>query len=183
MREENGLLALSWMSKQTTFYTKNLLLFSHSVMSDSATPWTAAHQAFLSFTYSQNLLKPMCIELVISSKHLILCSPLFLLPSIFPASGSFPMCWLFASGEQIIGASALASVLPINTQHWFPLGLSGLNSLQSKGLSRVFSNVKVQSINSSTLNFLYGPTLISIYDYWKNHSFDYLCQYSNVSAF
>ena len=62
----------------------------------------------------------------------------------FPASGSFPMSWFFASGGQSIGASASASVLPMNIQDWFPLGLTGWISLQSKGLSRVFSNTAVQ---------------------------------------
>ena len=61
----------------------------------------------------------------------------------FPASQSFPVCWFFASGSQIIGASASASVLPINIQGWFPLGLTGLISLLSKGLSRVFSSTTV----------------------------------------
>ena len=90
----------------------------------------------------------------------------------FPASGSFQMNQFFAPGGQSIGASASASVLPMNIQDWFPLGLTGCISLQSKGLSRVFSNTKVQSINSSALSFLYSPTFTSIYDYWKNHSFD-----------
>ena len=62
----------------------------------------------------------------------------------FPASGSFPMSWFFASGGQSIGVSASASVLPMNTQDWFPLGWTGWISLQSKGLSRVFSNTTVQ---------------------------------------
>ena len=80
-------------------------------------PWTAAHQASLSFTASQSLLKFMSIESVMPSNHLILCRPLLLLPSIFrPASGSFPMSQLFASGSQSIGASSSASVLPMNIQ-------------------------------------------------------------------
>ena len=84
----------------------------------------------------------MSLELVIPSNHLILCCPLLLLPSIFPASGSFPVSWLFASGGQSFGASAW--VLPMNIQGWFPLGLTGLISLQSQGLSRVFSSTIVQ---------------------------------------
>ena len=90
----------------------------------------------------------------------------------FPASGSFPMSQFFASGGQSIGVSASASVLPMNIQDWFPLGWTGWISLQSKGLSRVFSNTTVQNINSSVLNFLYNPTVTSIFDYWKNHSLD-----------
>ena len=88
----------------------------------------------------------------------------------FPASGSFPMSQLFTSGSQSIGASA--SVLPVNIQGWFPLGLTGLISLLSKGLSRVFSTPQFESIKSSALSLIYGPTLTSIYDYWKKHSFD-----------
>ena len=77
----------------------------------------------------------------------------------FPTSGSFLMSWLFTSGGQNIGASASASVLPMNIQDWFPLGWTGWISLQSKGLSRAFSYTTVQSINSSVLSFLYSPAL------------------------
>ena len=81
-----------------------------------ATPWTAARLTFLSITNSQSLLNLMSIESVMPSNHLILCCPLLLPPSIFPASGSFPMSQLFASSGQSIGVSASASVLPMNTQ-------------------------------------------------------------------
>ena len=108
-------------------------------MSDSVTPPTAAHQATLSFTVSQSLLKLMFTESVMPSNYLILCHPLLLLPQSFPASGSFPMNQLFASGGQRTGASALASVLPMNIQDWFSLGWTGL-ILLSKGLLRVFSS-------------------------------------------
>ena len=103
----------------------------------------------------------------------------------FPASGSFPMSHFFTSGGQSIVASASASVFPMNIQDWFPLGWTDLISLQSKGLSRVFPTPQLKSISSSVLNFLYGPTLTSINEYWKNHSFDQtdLCWQSNVSAF
>ena len=90
----------------------------------------------------------------------------------FPASGSFQMSQLFTSGGQSIGVSASTSVLPMNTQGWSPLGWTGWISLQSKGLSRVFSTSQFKSINSLVLSFLYSPTLTSIHDYWKNHSFD-----------
>ena len=89
-----------------------------------------------------------------------------------PASGSFQMSQFFASGGQSIGVSASASVLPMNIQDWFPLGWTGWISLLAKGLSRVFPNTTVQSINSLALSFLYSPTLTSIHDHWKNHSFD-----------
>ena len=86
------------------------------------TPWIAALQASLSITNSQNPPKPMSIESVMPSNHLILSCPLLLLPSIFPRSGSFPMSQLFASDGQSIGVSASTSVLPMNTQDWSPLG-------------------------------------------------------------
>ena len=108
------------------------------------TPWTAAPQASLSITNSQSLLKLMSIKSLMSSYHLILCHPLLLRLQSSPASGSFPMSQFFPSGGQSIGASASVSVLPMNIQDWFPLGLTGLISLQSKRLSRVFSNTTVQ---------------------------------------
>ena len=103
----------------------------------------------------------------------------------FPASRSFQMSQFFTSGGQSIGVSASASVLPMNIQDWFSLRWTGWISLQSKGLSRVSSNTKFKSINPSALSFLYSPTLTSIYDYWKNHSLDWmdLCWQSNVSDF
>ena len=104
----------------------------------------AARQASLSFTISLRLFKLMSIESMMPSNHLIFCHPLLLLPSIFPGSGSFSVSWLFTSGGQNIGASVSASVLLMNIQDWFPLGLPGWISLQSKGLSRVFSNITVQ---------------------------------------
>ena len=92
---------------------------------------------------SWGLLKLMSIELVMPSNHLLLCHPLFHLQS-FPASGSFPVSQLFASGCQIIGISTSASVLPMNIQDWSLLGWTGRISLQSKGLLRVFSSTQVQ---------------------------------------
>ena len=112
-------------------------------MPDSATPWTAAHQASLSVTNFQSLLKLMSIESVVPSNHLILCHPLLLLPSVFPSISVFSSESAVASGGQSIGASTSASGLPMNIQGWFPLGLTGLISLQSKGLSRVFSSTTV----------------------------------------
>ena len=109
-----------------------------------ATPWITAHQASLSITNSRSSLTLTSIELMMPSSHLILCCPLLLCLLSFPASGSFQMSQFFASGGQSIGVSASASVLPVNIQDWFPLGLTGWISLQSKGLSRVFSNTTVQ---------------------------------------
>ena len=108
------------------------------------TPQTAAHQASLSIINSWSLLKLMSIELVMPSNRLILCHPLLLLPVVFLSIRVFSMSQLFASGCQSVGVSASASVLPVNIQDWFPLGLTSLIFLQSKGLSRVFSNTTVQ---------------------------------------
>ena len=83
----------------------------------------------------------------------------------FPASGSFPMSQYFPSGGQSIGVSVSTSVIPVIIQDRFPLRLTGLISLESKGLSIVFSNTTLKSINSLALNFLYSPTLTSIHDY------------------
>ena len=109
-----------------------------------ATPWIAARQASLPITNSRSLLKLMSIESVMPSNHLILCRPLLLLPSIFSSIRVFsnesalhirwPKYWSFSFNI----------VLPMNTQYWFPLGWTGWISLQSKGLSRVFSNTTVQ---------------------------------------
>ena len=118
--------------------------FSLSVVSDSATPWTAAHQASLFITNSWSLLILISIESVMPSNHLILCHPLLLPPSIFPSIRVFSMSQFFPSGVHSIGVSTSASVLPVNIQDRFPLGCTGWISLQSKGLSRVLSNTTAQ---------------------------------------
>ena len=115
----------------------------------------------------------------------VLCHPLLFFTLSFPTSGSFPMSQLFTTGGQSIDASTLASVLPMNIQHWSSLGLTGLISLQSKGLSQESSPApQFKSINPSALSLFYGPILTSIHDYWKNHSFDYMLLYqqSNVKT-
>ena len=93
-------------------------------------------------------------------------------PQSFPASRSFPVSQIVASGSQSIGVSGSTSVISMNTQDWSLLRWTGWISLQSKGFSRVFSNATVQSINSLALSFLHSPTLTSIHDHWKNHSLD-----------
>ena len=108
------------------------------------TPWTTMCQASLFFTISWSLLKFMSIELVKLFNYLTLCCPLLLLPSIFPSSGSFQMSWLFTSSGKITEASASISVPPMNIQDWFSFRIDCLLSLQSKGLSRVFSNTTTQ---------------------------------------
>ena len=162
---------------------KLLLLFSHSVMSDSLRPSGLQHARLPCPSPSPRVcsnscpLNRWCYPVIHSMLyHLILCRPLLLLLSVFP--GSFPMSQLFASGHQSIGASAPASALPVNIQGWFPLGLTGLISLLSKGLSRVFSSTTVWKHQFFGTQSLYGLymvfllSLTSIHDYWINHSFD-----------
>ena len=152
------------------FLTKQ---FNHSVVSNSLWPhWTAAHQASLFITKSWSLPKLLSIDSRLPSNHLILCRPLLLLPSIFPSIRVFsdesvlcirwPKYWSFSfSISPSNGHSGLIS-----------LGWTGRISLQSKGLSKVFSTPQFKSINSLVLSFLYSPTLTSIPDHWKKHSFD-----------
>ena len=121
------------------------------------------------------------------------CLPTILSPVVpfssclqsFPKSGSFPMSQFFASGGQNIAASALASVLPMNFQDWFPLRLTGFISCSPRDSQESSPTPQFKSISSSVLSFVYSPTLTSIRDYWKNHSFDWmhLCWQSNVSPF
>ena len=120
---------------------------------------------------------------MLPSNHLILCCPLLLLPSIFSSIKVFSSESSLRIRWPKIGASLSASVLPMSIQDWFPLGLTGLISLLSKGLSRVFYSTTVWKC-FGLLSLLYGPTLASIHGYWKNHSFDYmdLCQQSDKNV-
>ena len=135
------------------------------------------------FTVSQSLVKFMSEWCHPNSSSSV--GPFSSCPQSFPASGYFPMSWLLTSNGQSIGASASASVLPMNSQDWCPLELTVLISLLSRGLSRVMSSTQFKSINSSTLSLLYGLILTCVHDYWKNHSLDYmdLCWQSDVFAF
>ena len=103
----------------------------------------------------------------------------------FPAPRSFPLNWLFASDGKSNGASASASVLPLNIQGWFPLGLTGLISLQSRDSQKSSLAPQFKSVDSLALSLLYGPTLTFEHNYGKNHSFDYLNlrRQNDVSAF
>ena len=149
-----------------------LLLFSCPVVSDSLWPHGLQHAkppcpALNPGVYSNSCpLSWWCHPTILSS-----VIPFSSCPQSFPASGSFQMSQLFTSGGQSIWASASTSVLPINTQDRSPLGWTGWISLQSKGLSRVFSNTTVQKRQFFGAQ-LYSPTLTSIHDYWKNHSLD-----------
>ena len=151
-------------------------------MSVSVTPWTAALRASLSFTVSWSLFKLMSIESLMlsgSSSAALFSSCL----QSFPASGSFPMSRLFTSGGQSIGTSTSASVLPVNFQGWFPLGLTGLIYLLSKGLSSLLQHHSAKA-SIFQLSAFYMVQLTCVRDHWKNHSFDYtdLCWQSDVSA-
>ena len=150
------------MSKRTDSFPETLessIHFSCSVCLTLCDLWTAAHQASLAITNSQSLLKLMAIELVMPSSHLILYYPLFSCLQPLPVFGSFLISQLFALGDQSIGASASASVL----QDWFPLGLTGLISLQSKGLSTVFSNTTVQKQEHWFSHVLSCPSACGIF--------------------
>ena len=119
--------------------------FSHSAMSDSLRPRESQHAR----PPCPSPILRACSNLCPSSRwcHPAISSsvvPFSSCPQSLPASGSFPMSQLFAWGGQSIGVSASVSVLPMNTQDWSPLGWTGWISLQSKGLSRVFSNTTVQ---------------------------------------
>ena len=141
-------------------------------MSDSATPWTAACQASLSFTISRSVLKLMSTESMMLSNHLILCHPLLLLRSIFPSIRVFSkeldlhIRWpKYCSFSFSISLSNERLGLIFFRIDWFDL-------LAVQGLSRVFSNITVQKHQFSLLSFLYSPTLTSIHDDWKNCSLD-----------
>ena len=112
-----------------TWNISSVQLLSHVLL--FTTPWSAAHQASLSIANSWSFLKLMSVESVMPSNHLILCHPLLFLPLIFPSIRVFQMSQLFPSGGQSIGVSSSTSVLTMNIQDWFPLGLTGLISLQS----------------------------------------------------
>ena len=150
------------------------------------TPWTSEHQASLYITNSQRLLKLMTIESVMPFNHLILCRPLLLQPSIFPSIRVFsnesalhirwPKYWSFSFH---ISPS-------MNIQDWFPLGLTGWISLQSKGLSRVFSNPTVQKHRFFSIQpSLWSNSHIHTWLLEKTHSFDSMdhCWQNDVSAF
>ena len=134
------LIHRKWCS---TLLSLLLLLFRHSHVWFFTTPWVAALQVSLFITIYQTLTKFMAIESVIPFNHVILCNSLLLLPSIFFSIGFFQSQLLSSSGQSI-GASATASVLPKSIQYWFPLRLTGLISLLSKGFSRVLSSTTVQ---------------------------------------
>ena len=159
------------------------MLFSHSVISDSLWSHGLQHARLPCPSPSPGVCSNSCplsrwCHPTISSSAIPFSS---CLPS-FPASGSFPMSRLFASDGRSTGGSASASVLPMNIQGWFPLDWLIWSPCSPRDSQE---SSPTPSISSSGLSILYGPTLTSIHDYWKNHSFDYtdLCRQRNVSAF
>ena len=146
-----------------------LLLFSCSVVSDSS----QAHELQLARLPCPSLSPGICSNSRSLSRWYhptisLSVSPFSFWPQSFPASWSFSMSWLLESGGQSTGALVSASALPMNIQGWFPFGLTGLISLLSKGLSRVFPSTIVRKpLNSWVLSLLYGATLTSVHDYWK----------------
>ena len=141
LQEPKALEDLSSIFQKVVCYLQSVQSLSRVRL--FVTPWTAAGQASLPITNSWTLLKLMSIESVMPSNHLILCCPLLLLPSIFPSIGVFSNESVLHISGQSTGVSASISVLPMNIQELFPLGWTGWISLQSKGLSRVFSNTTV----------------------------------------
>ena len=159
-----------WVEHKVLFPSFSSVQFSCSVVSDSATLWTAARQASLSIANYWSLLKLMSIESVMPSNHLILCLPLLLLPSIVPSIRVFSNESALCSGGQSIGVSASTSVLPMNTQDWSPLGWTGGFPCSPRDSQESSPTPQFKSINSLVLSFLYSPTLTSKHDHWKNHS-------------
>ena len=132
-----------------------------------ATSWTTARQASLSIINSGSLPKLKSIECMMPSNHFILCCPLLLLPSVFPSIRLFSSESVLCIRWPKYWSFSFSSALPMSIQGSFRLGWTGWIFLQSKGLSRVFSNTTVQKHQ-----FFSTPTLTSIHDYWKNHSLD-----------
>ena len=143
----------------------------HSVVSNSAMPWTAACQAFLSISNSRSLLRFMSVESVMPSNHLILSSPS---PPAFNPSQHQGLFQLVNSSHLVAKVLEFhsTSVLPVNIQDWFPLGWTGWISFSPRDSQESSPAPQLKSINSSALSFLYSPTFTSIHDYWKNHSLD-----------
>ena len=167
-----------------SFNIQNQLLFSHAVTSDSLPPHGQQHTRLPCPSPSPRACSNSCLwnrkcHPTISSSVI----PFSSCPQSLPASGSFQMSQLFTSGGQSIGVSD--AVLPMNIQDWFPLRLTGLVFLQSKGFSRVFSNITIQNHQffSAQLSLWFNSHIHTWL--WENNSFNYtdLCWQSNVSAF
>ena len=188
MKERTSRIQNEWDSigrgmkafRKTGTRRKNLQSWEHAVFVELlsrvwlfVTPWTVAFQASLSFTVSLSLLKLMSIESIMPTNHLIFCCPFSSCPQSFTASRSFPMSWLFTSGGQSIGTSALASVLPVSIQGWFPFKLTSLISLLSTEHLRISYSTPIQNHQFFSAQLSLCPALISMG----------LCLQSDVSTF
>ena len=166
-------LKLNSLKSEHSLFPFSSVQFSHSVMSDSLQPHELQHaRASCPSPTPGDHPNPCpssqwCHPAISSS-----VVPFSSCPQSFPASGSFPMSQLFASGGQSIGVSALALVLPMNTQDWSPLGWTGWSPWSPRDSQGSSPTPQFKSINSSALSFLYSPTLTSIHDHRKNHSLD-----------
>ena len=171
MSEEPGGLQSMGVTK-SQIWLGSSVQFSRSVVSYSATPWTAARQAFLSITHSRSLLKLMSIGSVMPSNHLILFRPLLLLPSIFPSirvlsnESVLPIKW------PKYCSFSFSIILPKNIQDWFPLGLTCWSPCSPRDSQESSPIPQFKSFSSLVLSFLYNSTLKSIRDSCKKHSFD-----------
>ena len=163
-----------------TYQNRNKLIdaekFSHSVVSDSLPRHGLQHARPPCPSPTPGVHSNSCPLIqwchpTISSSVISSVVPFSSCPQSLPASGSFPVSQFFASGGQSIGASTSATGLPMNIQDWSPLGWTGWISFQSRDSQESSSTPQFKSINSLVLSLLYSPTLSSIHDYWKNHSF------------
>ena len=162
-----GFLPAKGQGTSSKFYHSSFCCFCCSVTkSDSLQFHGLQHVRLPCPSLSPGVCSNSCPLSVMPSTHLILCHSLSLLPSVFPSIRVFSNESAFLFRWPTYWSSPLASVLPMSIQDWFPLGLTDLISLLSRGLSRVFSNTTIQNINSSALNLLYGPILTSINDCW-----------------
>ena len=164
MSKEEMTGALYHVSVQFSAVTQSCLTLWNSW--DCSTPDLLVHH------HLPKILKLMSVESVMPFNHLILCHPLLLPPSIFPNIKVFSSESSVHIRWQSIGVSASASVIPVNTQDWSPLGGTGWISCSPRDSQESSPIPQFKSINSSALSFLHSPTLTSIRDYWKNHSYD-----------
>ena len=164
---------INWVHSVQSLSQFSSVQFSCSAVSNSlwpkdcSMPGLPVHQQLLEFTQTPVHWVGDAIQ-----PSYPLSSPFSSCLQSFPISGSFPVSWLFISGGWSIGASASASVLPMNIQDWFPLGLTGLSPCSLKDSQESSPTPQFKSINSSVFSLLHGPTLTSMHDHWKNHSLD-----------
>ena len=168
-----SVILLQWLMGMGYKVFEGSVKFSHSVISDSLLHHILQHARLPCPSPTPGACSSSCpsswwCHPTISSSVILFSSCL----QSFPASGSFPMSQLFTSGGQSTGTSASASVLPVNIQDWFPLGWTHWICLQSRDSQESSQTPQFKIINTLALSFLYRPTLTSIHDSWKNHSFD-----------